>query len=74
MHKKDIAAIISLASQLVISRDGDVDTEDGSFATVDADCLIELDYTIAQVFGLDSDDVTQDEAWKIERQLERMEK
>lgn len=69
LDKRDIREIVDLAAQLVISRDSDVDMEDGAFATVDIDCLIRLDYAIAKSFGLDSDNVTPSETWKIDREL-----
>jgi hypothetical protein len=51
--------VIELATALVLSRYGDVDTEDGSFATVDADIIIQLDCAIAEAFELNSDDVNE---------------
>jgi hypothetical protein len=51
--------VIELATALVLSRSGDVSTEDGSFATVDDNIIIELDGAIAEAFGLDSDDVNE---------------
>ena len=54
--------VIELATALVLSRAGDVDTEDGSFATVDTDIIIELDCAIAEAFELNSDDVNDSDA------------
>ena len=56
--KDEIKAVIELATALVLSRGGDVSTEDGNFATVDDDIIIELDSAIAIAFKLKSDDVT----------------
>ena len=58
--KDELKIIIELATALVLSRNGDVTTEDGNFATVDDDIIIELDSAIAIAFGLNSDDVTGD--------------
>lgn len=51
--------IIELAAALVLSRSGDVSTEDGNFATVDDNIIIELDGAIAEAFELNSDDVNE---------------
>lgn len=51
--------VIELATSLVLSRGGDVSTEDGSFATVDDNIIIELDSAIAEAFELNSDDVNE---------------
>lgn len=51
--------VIELATALVLSRGGDVSTEDGSFATVDDNIIIELDSAIAEAFELNSDDVNE---------------
>ena len=41
------------------SRSGDVSSEDGNFATVDDNIIIELDSAIAEAFELSSDDVNE---------------
>ena len=51
--------VIELATALVLSRGGDVSTEDGNFATVDDNIIIELDSAIAEAFELNSDDVNE---------------
>ena len=51
--------IIELATALVLSRRGDVDTEDGGFATVDTGIIIQLECAIAEAFELNSDDVNE---------------
>lgn len=54
----DLKDILIAAATVVLLRRGDVDTEDGSYATVDIDSLLRLDYALAEFFELDSDDVT----------------
>lgn len=53
-----ISDVIMHAFELVISRDGDVDTEDGSFATCGTDEIIRLDEAMAHYFKVGSDDVS----------------
>lgn len=43
---------------VVLSRDGDVSTDDGCFASVDIGSIINLESGISKFFDLDSDDVT----------------
>ena len=57
--------ILILAAELVSSRTGDVNTEDGYFATVDDNLLIKLQMTIADAFDLDNDDVNISDINKI---------
>lgn len=48
--------LIDLLERAVLvakSRDGDIDTEDGTFATVDTDHLINLESEIQEFFGLE---------------------
>jgi len=56
MNEK-IKRILELATALVLSRSGDVSTEDGNFATVDDNIIIELELSISEAFNLESDDV-----------------
>ena len=72
--RDEIRIIIELATALVLSRSGDVSTEDGYFATVDDDIIIELDSAIAIAFGLNSDDVTADSIPVIMAQLNELTK
>jgi hypothetical protein len=58
--KDEIKEILIAAALVVLKRHGDVSTEDGSFATVDTDALLRLDYAFAEHFELDSDDVTRE--------------
>jgi len=58
MNSDKIKCVLQLAAQLVLSRGADVDTEDGAFATVCTDEIINLEMAISQAFELDSDDVT----------------
>ena len=53
-----IKEILKLATELVLTRTGDVTTEDGNFATVDTDLIIRLDEALAHEFTNDSDDVS----------------
>lgn len=57
MINKEIKRVLELAAALVLSRDADVDTVDGGFATVDADIIIQLDCAIASAFNLNGDNV-----------------
>jgi len=54
----ELKEILVQAACVVLMRHGDVSTEDGSYATVDTDSLLRLDYSLAEYFDLDSDDVT----------------
>lgn len=53
--------VVELSVALVLSRGGDVDTDDGGFATVDTDVIIELEAAIADAFELEFDEVTEDD-------------
>lgn len=53
----DLKDILIYAAEVVLTRRGDLSTEDGNFATVDCDALIRLDKALAAHFDLDSDDV-----------------
>ena len=59
MTNEYIKDVLSIAAQVVLSRSGDVDTEDGSFATVDVDRIIRLEAAISKAFNLPGDDVTK---------------
>ena len=59
MTSEYIKDVLSIAAQVVLSRSGDVDTEDGSFATVDTDLIIRLESAISQAFDLPGDDVNE---------------
>lgn len=48
--------ILINAACVVLKRRGDINTEDGSYATVDIDSLLRLDYDMAEYFNLDSDE------------------
>jgi len=51
--------IIEIAIQIVLFRDSDVYTEDGTFATTCIYQIISLEQAIAEAFELDSDDVSE---------------
>ena len=54
---KELKSLIERAILVAGSRDGDVDTEDGTFATVDVDELIRLEEAIEEFFGRDVSEV-----------------
>ena len=56
--KEEIKGIIEMAAILVLTRMGDVDTDDGALATVDTDAIIILEEAITDAFDLGSDDIT----------------
>ena len=56
--KNQMKEIIKLSTSLVLSRGGDIYTEDGSFATVDTDLIIRLEQAIVEAFSLLYDDVS----------------
>ena len=64
--------IIELSTALVLSRSGDVSTDDGNFATVDDNIIIELESSIALAFELDSDDVNENDVPMIMAILEEI--
>lgn len=51
--------MISKMVQLLQSREGDVDTEDGTFATVDVDELLRLEQEFEALFNCPVEDVVQ---------------
>ena len=64
MNEK-IRRVLMQAINVVASRGGDVETEDGGFATVDENALIDLEGAIVDAFDLPSDDVTFSDVNKI---------
>lgn len=69
MTSEYIKDVLSIAAQVVLSRSGDVDTEDGSFATVDTDLIIRLEAAISQAFNLPGDDVTEGDTPQLHRMI-----
>lgn len=57
MSNVKMSDVIMSAVELVLSRGGDVMTEDGDFATCGTDEIIRLDTSIAELLELPSDDV-----------------
>lgn len=57
MEQVKLSNVLMCAFELVISRYGDVDTEDGSFATCGTDEIIRLDEAMAHFFDVGSDDL-----------------
>jgi len=66
--------VIELATALVLSRGGDISNEDGNFATVDDNIIIELESAIALAFELESDDVNSNDVPMIIAMLEDLTK
>lgn len=57
MNNKDaIKRVLKLAVLICEYRTGDVDTEDGTFATTDLDTIIELEAALCHAFNTSSDD------------------
>ena len=57
MSDLKMSDVLMAAVELVLSRSGDIDLEDGSFATCGTDEIIRLDTSIAGFLDLPSDDV-----------------
>ena len=57
MSEIKMSDVLLRATEVVISRDGDISTEDGDFACVDIDSIIHLEGELSRLFALDSDDV-----------------
>lgn len=55
---KEIKNVLTLAALIVEHRQGDLETEDGSFAVTDLDTIINLEAALVEAFNLDSDDVS----------------
>ncbi|UKA04874.1 hypothetical protein [Photobacterium damselae] len=51
--------LIERAILVAYGRDGDVDTEDGTFATTDVDEMIRLEMAIEELFGLDAQELAK---------------
>jgi len=56
---KGLMSLIEEAILVVVNRDGDVDTEDGSFATTGTDEMIRLEAAIQNMFGLEAAEISQ---------------
>lgn len=67
-----ISDVIINAFELVISRNGDVDTEDGSFATCGTDEIIRLDEAMAHYFQVGSDDISLSDAYVISQKAKEL--
>lgn len=57
MNQVKLSDVLMMAFELVLSRDGDVDTEDGSFATCGIGEIIRLDEAMAHYFEIGRDDI-----------------
>ena len=60
----DLKEIIKKALAVIEYRHGDVDTEDGTFATTDTDAIIGLEMSLAELFNDNGDDATFSECWR----------
>lgn len=63
--EKRMREIIESAAIVIVSRSGDISTEDGVFATTDIDALLNLQIAIVNAFDLDNDDVELKDISKI---------
>lgn len=69
MDNKRLADALWSAYMLIVSRDGDVTTQDGIFATVDTDCIIDLEAKLVMLFKAKYDDITDKDAPHIRHKL-----
>ena len=60
----DLKEILGRAILVIQYRNGDIDTEDGSFATTCTDEMIHLEQALADMFNDDGDDASMDECWE----------
>lgn len=58
--KDKLIKVLTCASNVVLSREGDISTEDGDLATCHVDDIIYLEETLVELLNLPSDDVTLD--------------
>ncbi|CAH9017353.1 conserved hypothetical protein [Vibrio phage 193E37-1] len=58
IDKEKLIDMIGKMVQLLQSREGDVDTVDGTYATVDSDELLHLEQEFECLFGVQVEDVT----------------
>lgn len=64
-----IKKVLLAATAVVHDRQGDIDTEDGSYATTNIDSMIELTDALAGAFSTNSDDVIYHEIAPIIKKL-----
>lgn len=60
----NLKEIIKKSLVVIEYRHGDVDTEDGTFATTDTDAIIGLEMALSEAFNDDGDDATFPECWR----------
>ncbi|EGQ7810347.1 hypothetical protein I6Y99_004390 [Vibrio parahaemolyticus] len=53
-ESKKLVELVAQAILIAFYRDGDVDTEDGTFATTDTDVMIRLESAIQDAFGMEA--------------------
>lgn len=56
---EELKELIERAILVAYWRDGDVDTEDGTFATTDTDQMIRLESAIQDLFGLEANELAK---------------
>ena len=59
MKNEKLRELLEQTVLTVLSRDGDIETTNGNFATVGADEVIRLECAVAEAFELNSDDVNE---------------
>lgn len=56
---EQLKELIERAILVAYWRDGDIDTEDGTFATTDTDQMIRLESAIQDLFGLEANELAK---------------
>lgn len=59
---ESVIEVLRHAIMVVAYRNGDVDTEDGSYATTDTDSIIRLESALCEALGTEYDDIELGEA------------
>lgn len=73
LNTTKLKEVLILAAQVVVTRHGDVSVEGvGDLATTDINSLIQLDYALAELFELPSDDVDFDNISIIQSKLREL--
>lgn len=73
MSDINIKEILKKAMVVIEYRNGDIDTEDGTFATTETDAIIGLEMSLADAFNDNGDDATFLECWaNIEKYCDKL--